>query len=48
MRYIIIPGGVGGGRMAEKAAQINGQVYTESQLKAMSYAQICSLLRIAQ
>ena len=45
-RYILIPGGVAGGRSAEKTASINGQVYTESQLKVMSYAQICNLLRI--
>ncbi len=45
-RYIIIPGGVAGGRTTEKTAKINGQVYTESQLKGMSYAQVCSLLRI--
>lgn len=45
-RYIIIPGSVAGGRSAEKATEIRGQVYTETQLKAMSYAQICSLLRI--
>lgn len=47
-RYILIPGGVAGGRSNEKTAEINGQVYTESELKAMSYAQVCSLLRIAQ
>ncbi len=47
-RYVIIPGGVAGGRFSEKAAEIRGQVYTESQLKAMSYQQICSLLNIAQ
>jgi hypothetical protein len=46
IRYVLIPGGVGGGRMAEKAAEINGQVYTESQLKAMSYEAVCNLLRI--
>ncbi|MGQ0738598.1 MAG: hypothetical protein ACT4OJ_06015 [Bacteroidota bacterium] len=46
LRYILIPGSVAGGRMAEKAAEINGQVYTESQLKAMSYQQVCALLRI--
>lgn len=45
-RYILIPGGVAGGRTAEKAAEINGRVYTESQLKGMSYSQICSLLKI--
>lgn len=47
-RYIIIPGGVAGGRYAEKVCEINGQVYTESQLKAMSYQQVCSLLRIPE
>ena len=45
-RYILIPGGVSGGRTAEKAAEIKGQVYTESQLKGMSYQQVCSLLNI--
>ena len=44
--YVIIPGGVAGGRTIGKAAEINGQVYTESQLKAMSYQQVCSLLKI--
>ena len=49
LRYVIIPGGVAGGRgNNEKVAEINGQLYSESQLKAMSYAQICSLLKIAQ
>jgi hypothetical protein len=47
-RYIIIPGGIAGGRYAERAASINGQMYTESQLKSMSYTQICNLLRIPQ
>jgi Collagen triple helix repeat (20 copies) len=46
IRYVLIPGGVAGGRTSEKAAEINGQVYTESQLRAMPYEQICSLLRI--
>ncbi len=45
-RYVIIPGGVAGGRLTEKAAEINGRVYTESQLKAMSYQEICSLLNL--
>ncbi len=45
-RYILIPGGVAGGRLTEKAAEINGRIYTESQLKAMSYQEICSLLSI--
>jgi hypothetical protein len=49
-RYVIIPGGVAGGRgvNTEKAASINGQLYSESQLKAMSYAQVCNLLKIQQ
>ena len=49
-RYVIIPGGVAGGRggSTEKMADIKGQLYSESQLKAMSYSQICSLLNIAQ
>ena len=48
-RYVLIPGGIAGGRgtNSEKIATINGQTYTESQLKGMSYAQVCSLLRIA-
>jgi hypothetical protein len=45
-RYIVIPGGVAGGRTAEKAATINGHVYTESTLKSMSYQQVCQLLNI--
>jgi hypothetical protein len=47
-RYVIIPGGIAGGRYTEKVAEINGQVYTESQLKAMSYTEICRLLKIPQ
>ena len=49
-RYVLIPGGVAGGRgiNAEKIAQIKGHSYTESQLKAMSYTDICKLLAIAQ
>jgi hypothetical protein len=48
-RYIIIPGGVAGGRgINEKMVDINGQIYTESQLKAMTYQQVCSLLRIPE
>lgn len=46
LRYVIIPGGVAGGRMAEKSCEINGRVYTESQLKSMPYADVCRLLRI--
>jgi hypothetical protein len=49
-RYILIPGGVLGGRGAnsEKVAEINGQLYTESQLRAMPYNEVCSLLSIPQ
>ena len=46
-RYVIIPGAVAGGRGAgpiEKMGIINGQTYTESQLKTMSYSQISTLL----
>jgi hypothetical protein len=48
-RYVIIPGSVAGGRLinnGEKTAEVNGKLYTESQLKAMSYAEVCSLLKI--
>jgi hypothetical protein len=50
LRYIIIPGGVAGGRgvNSEKIVDIKGQTYTESELKAMSYQQVCTLLNIAQ
>ena len=49
-RYIIIPGSIGGGRgiSSEKIADINGQTYTETELKNMSYHDICSLLRIPE
>jgi hypothetical protein len=49
-RYVIIPGGVAGGRgvNSEKIVDIKGQTYTESQLKNMSYQQVCSLLNIPQ
>lgn len=47
-RYVIIPGSVGGGRgvNSEKVAEINGHIYSESQLQAMSYQQVCTLLNI--
>lgn len=48
LRYVIIPGGVAGGRTAQHTVEINGQVYTESQLKAMPYSQVCTLLNIPQ
>ena len=50
-RYVIIPGAVAGGRgttATEKMADIKGTLYTESQLKGMSYADVCRLLNIAQ
>jgi len=49
-RYVIIPGGVSGGRSAggsERVAEIKGVTYSESQLKSMSYTEICRLLNIA-
>ncbi len=50
LRYVIIPGGVAGGRgiNSEKIAQINGKSFTETQLKSMSYAEVCKLLNIAK
>ncbi len=50
LRYVLIPGVVSGGRgiNSEKMADINGQTYTESQLKAMPYADVCRLLKINQ
>lgn len=45
IRYILIPGGVAG-RVSGKAAVINGHMYSETQLKSMSYSQVCSLLKI--
>jgi len=43
-RYIIIPGGVPGGR----SIGLGGTNYTAAQLKAMSYAEICALFNIPQ
>jgi len=48
-RYILIPGGTAAGRYAgdsEKRVSINGEVYTESQLKALSLEEISVLLNI--
>jgi hypothetical protein len=45
-RYVIIPGGVGGGRMA--SGQQNYFGYTTDQLKAMSYREICIALGIPE
>jgi hypothetical protein len=49
-RYVLIPGGVAGGRIVnrQKMAEINGQLYSESQLKAMPYEQVCDLLHITK
>lgn len=49
IRYVIIPGGVAGGRSSgsERTAEINGHTYTESRLKAMPYAELCRMLKIA-
>lgn len=47
-RYILIPGGVAGRTTSgeKTATAVNGQTYTESQLKAMSYAQVCNLFNL--
>jgi len=41
-RYVLIPGGVAGG----KTAGIGGTNYTAEQVKAMSYAQVCQIFKI--
>jgi hypothetical protein len=41
-RYVIIPGGVAGGR----SATVGGTNFTETQLRAMSYHQVCRLFNI--
>lgn len=45
-RYILIPGGVADGRMAQGG--VAGTGYTIDQLRQMSYAQVCSLLKIPE
>ncbi len=47
-RYIIIPGGVAGGRFAdgETRVELNGEIYTEAELKALPYEQVCNLAGI--
>lgn len=45
-RYVIIPGGVAGGRMANRQSTYFG--YTETQLKAMSYFEVCKALNIPE
>lgn len=44
-RYVIIPGGVSGGRFMSGAA-INGTSYTAEELKKMSYEQVAKLFNI--
>jgi hypothetical protein len=44
LRYILVPGGVLGGRMANGS----GPGYTANQLKAMSYHDVCKLLSISE
>ena len=44
-RYVIIPGGVAGGRPAEGTAQLYSG-YTESELRAMTYDQLVQLFNI--
>ncbi len=43
-RYVLIPGGVAGGR----STGLGGTNYTAAQLRAMSYSQICTLFNIPQ
>lgn len=51
-RYLIIPGAVVSGRsidqITDKFVEINGKVYTESQLRTIPYEQVCSLLNIPE
>lgn len=44
IRYVIIPGGVLGGRAANQG--VGGTGYTEAELKAMPYEKICRLFNI--
>lgn len=43
-RWIVIPGGVAGGR----TTGVGGTNYTADQVRAMSYSQVCSIFRIPQ
>ncbi len=45
-RYIIIPGGVSGGRGID--VQMTSTGYTVDELKTMSYHQVCTLLKISE
>ena len=51
-RYMIVPGSVVAGRMAngniERLVNINDMDYSASQLNAMSYEEICALLKIPE
>jgi hypothetical protein len=50
-RYVIIPGGVattGLNAGSERTGVINGKTYTESQLKAMPYSEICNAMNVTQ
>jgi hypothetical protein len=44
-RYVLIPGGVAGGKTTS-AAGVGGTGYTEAELKAMPYEKVCRLLNI--
>jgi hypothetical protein len=46
IRYVIIPGGVSGGRAAGPG--IGGTGYTAEELKAMPYQKVCALFNIPQ
>ena len=43
-RYVLIPGGVSGGRGVNPG--VGGTGYTEAELKAMPYEQVCALFNI--
>jgi hypothetical protein len=43
-RYVIIPGGVAGGR----SSGVGGTNYTAAQVRAMSYSEVCTLFNIPQ
>jgi hypothetical protein len=49
-RYVLIPGGVAGGRGvgSEIVAELKGHLYTITELRAMPYGQIVSLLNLPQ
>ena len=45
-RYVLIPGGIAGGRSANGSGPYMG--YTEQQLRAMPYSEICRIFNIQQ